>query len=53
MIDRSGSMYWGENKTVVMAKEALKVFLHSLPIGSKFNVCSYGSNHEYIFNEMF
>ena len=32
-----------------MAKEALKVFIHSLPHGSKFNVCSFGSTHEWLF----
>jgi hypothetical protein len=42
LIDRSGSMYYG-NKAIIMAKEALKVFLHSLPEGSKFNIVGFGS----------
>jgi len=33
-----------------MAKEAVKIFLHSLPPGSKFNICSFGSRHSYLFN---
>ena len=43
LIDRSGSMYWGE-KPIKTAKEALKLFLHSLPDGSYFNVVSFGSH---------
>jgi len=41
-------MYGEEIK---MAKEALKIFIHSLPEGSKFNVCSFGSTHEWLFND--
>ena len=48
MIDRSGSMYWGE-KSIKTAKEALKLFLHSLPDGSYFNVVSFGSGFKYLF----
>lgn len=40
-----------DDKPIVMAKEALKVFIHSLPPGSKFNVCSFGLHHEFLFNE--
>ena len=47
LIDRSGSMY----NTITLAREALKLFLYSLPAGSKFNVCSYGSRHEFMFSE--
>ena len=47
LIDRSGSMYY----TIKMAREALILFLYSLPAGSKFNVCSYGSHHKFMFNE--
>jgi hypothetical protein len=43
-------MYWGE-KAIKTAKEALKLFLHSLPDGSFFNVVSFGTNFEYLFNE--
>ena len=45
LIDRSGSMYF----TISLAREALMLFLQSLPAGSKFNVCSYGSRHEFLF----
>ena len=50
LIDISGSMYWGE-KAIKTAKESLKLFLHSLPDGSFFNVVSFGSNFEYLFEE--
>ena len=48
LIDRSGSMYQGD-KAIKTAKEALKLFLHSLPDGSFFNVVSFGTNFEYLF----
>ena len=41
LIDRSYSMY----HTIKLAREALTLFLYSLPAGSKFNICSYGSCH--------
>lgn len=44
-------MYWGDN-AIKMAKEALKTFIHSLPDGSKFDICGFGSTHEYLFNRM-
>lgn len=34
-----------------MANTALKLFLQSLPYGCIFNVCSYGSDHEFMFND--
>ena len=37
-IDRSDSM----KHTIELAREALILFLYSLPAGSKFNICSYG-----------
>ena len=46
LIDRSGSMY----HTIKLARQALILFLHSLPAGSKFNICSYGSRHEFMFD---
>lgn len=41
-------MYWGDS-AIVLAKEALKIFIHSLPEGSKFNICGFGSSHEFLF----
>lgn len=47
VLDRSGSM---ANKiTTVVA--AMRVFLKSLPIGVKFNICSFGSRHSFLFNK--
>lgn len=37
--------------TITLAREALQLFLYSLPAGSKFNVCSYGSHHQFMFPE--
>ncbi|KAI9702103.1 MAG: hypothetical protein M1836_001447 [Candelina mexicana] len=43
--DRSGSMEPNE-KTLV---SALKVFLKSLPVGVKFNICSFGSRYSFLW----
>ncbi|KAH8600976.1 von Willebrand factor type A domain-containing protein [Bisporella sp. PMI_857] len=43
--DRSGSM--GHN--IPMLKSALKVFLKSLPAGIKFNICSFGNSHRFLW----
>ncbi len=32
-----------DGKRIKLAIEALKLFLHSIPLGSKFNVYSFGS----------
>lgn len=48
LIDRSGSM---GGQPIQLAVGALKLFLHSLPIGSKFNVVSFGSEFEKMFPE--
>jgi len=47
LCDRSGSMCSG-NKIPNM-KTALQVFLKSLPVGVKFNICSFGSRYELLF----
>ena len=46
LIDRSGSM---SGSTMVTARQALVLFMQSLPVGSRFNVCSYGSHFEFMF----
>ena len=46
LIDRSGSMY----QTIKLAREALNLFLQSLPSNSKFNICSYGSDFAFLFD---
>jgi len=37
--------------SIILAKIALKLFLQSLPFGCKFNIVSYGSNHEFMFKQ--
>ena len=49
LIDMSGSMYWGSPQPIVLAQDALKLFLHSLPEGSKFNIVQFGSTHKSTF----
>ncbi|KAF3042782.1 hypothetical protein E8E11_003275 [Didymella keratinophila] len=44
--DQSGSM---GGSSIDLAKEALQVFLKSLPVGVKFNVCSFGSRYDFLF----
>ncbi|KXH40727.1 vault protein inter-alpha-trypsin [Colletotrichum nymphaeae SA-01] len=44
--DRSGSM---EGNKMQDLKNALKVFMKSLPVGSMFNICSFGSRHDFLF----
>eukprot|EP00347_Sterkiella_histriomuscorum_P017977 403347255 len=48
LIDRSGSM---SGKRIKLAVQALQLFLHSLPMGCKFNVVSFGSNYTKLFEE--
>lgn len=43
LLDRSGSM---GGIPINLATKALKLFLHSLPLGCKFNVYSFGSYYE-------
>ncbi|KAK5053301.1 hypothetical protein LTR84_002275 [Exophiala bonariae] len=47
VIDRSGSM--GGKIDLVVA--AMKIFLKSLPVGVKFNICSFGSHHSFLFKK--
>lgn len=45
--DRSGSM----TGNVVMLVSALNVFLKSMPIGVKFNICSFGSTCSFLWRK--
>lgn len=44
--DRSGSM---RGQKIENLKSALRLFLKSLPVGVKFNICSFGSHHSFLF----
>ncbi|KAF9911560.1 hypothetical protein EC991_003024 [Linnemannia zychae] len=48
VVDCSGSM---GVKPMELAKSALKVFLKSLPVGVKFNICSFGSHHSFLWKK--
>lgn len=43
--DRSGSM----GGKIHILVSALKIFLKSLPVGVKFNICSFGSQHTFLW----
>ncbi|KAE8446003.1 hypothetical protein EG329_012642 [Mollisiaceae sp. DMI_Dod_QoI] len=45
--DRSGSMAGN----IEMLVSAMKVFLKSLPQGVKFNICSFGSRHSFLWDK--
>jgi len=47
IIDRSGSME-GKMETLI---SAMKIFLKSLPVGVKFNICSFGSHYSFLFGK--
>ncbi|KAJ4414891.1 hypothetical protein N0V85_002959 [Neurospora sp. IMI 360204] len=46
--DRSGSM---SGTRIEGLKSALRIFLKSIPVGAKFNICSFGSTHEFLFRD--
>ncbi|KAK6531978.1 hypothetical protein TWF694_003141 [Orbilia ellipsospora] len=47
IVDRSGSMSGNETQL----RKALAVFLQSLPVGCKFNICSFGSSHRFLWSK--
>ena len=55
LVDRSASMGWRTNNqwipSIALAKEALQLFLHSLPTDCYFNIWSFGSEFSALFEE--
>ncbi|PTB70209.1 hypothetical protein BBK36DRAFT_1173527 [Trichoderma citrinoviride] len=47
MCDRSGSMAYGNKMSNVI--NALNILLKSLPVGVKFNICSFGSYYSFLW----
>lgn len=47
LCDRSGSM--GVGQKIPNVVDALKIFLKSMPVGIKFNICSFGSRYEFLW----
>ena len=47
VVDRSGSM----EDRIPALKSALAVFLKSLPVGVRFNICSFGSDHSFLWKK--
>lgn len=47
VIDRSGSM----GDKISTLQSSLRVFLKSLPVGVYFNICSFGSRHEFLWEK--
>ncbi|MAD85570.1 MAG: hypothetical protein CL912_21630 [Deltaproteobacteria bacterium] len=45
--DRSGSMA----HNIPMLRSAMNVFLKSMPAGVKFNICSFGSRHSFLWEK--
>ncbi|CAF1222422.1 unnamed protein product [Rotaria sordida] len=50
VIDCSGSMH--EQNKIGLAREAMLLFLKSLPLDCQFNIIQFGSNHEALFDEV-
>jgi hypothetical protein len=50
VIDCSGSMH-NENK-IELARQAMLVFLKSLPVNCCFNIIRFGSNYERLFSDI-
>ncbi|CAF1315725.1 unnamed protein product [Rotaria magnacalcarata] len=50
VVDCSGSME-DENR-IGLAREAMLLFLKSLPVNCHFNIIRFGSNHQALFNEI-
>ena len=48
VVDRSGSM---TGKPIDVTKEALLLFMNSLPAESEVEIVSFGSNFDYVANE--
>lgn len=46
--DRSGSM--GSGDKIHNLTAALNIFLRSLPVGVKFNICSFGTHHSFLWD---
>ncbi|KAK1091346.1 hypothetical protein LTR48_006483 [Friedmanniomyces endolithicus] len=44
--DQSGSMQGAKNTSL---QKALTVFLKSLPLGVRFNICAFGTEHTFLF----
>ena len=47
LVDQSGSM---SGQKMEVTKDALKLFLKSLPFGCKFDIVSFGSDFQYLQN---
>ena len=47
LCDRSGSM--GDGVKIPNLMATLNIFLKSLPVGVKFNICSFGSRYEFLW----
>ncbi|CAF3415397.1 unnamed protein product, partial [Rotaria sp. Silwood2] len=50
VVDCSGSME--DEKKIGLAREAMLLFLKSLPVNCHFNIIRFGSNHEALFKEI-